>query len=97
MNVFKLFGATFLIVAGVLLLMVISDLIRPCKPVEIVVTPDMVILPEVQSAPITPDIAWEDDINNPDNQPFVLEVAFNEECKVDEVTQAMFNARYLTH
>ena len=95
MNIFKLFASTALIMVGVLLLMVLHDLIRPYRPIVVDLTPDMVILPEIQSAPIMPDVAWEDDINNPDNQPFVLEVAFNEECSVDEVTQYMFNKRYL--
>jgi hypothetical protein len=95
MNALKLLGFSLLIVMGVLLLMVLHDLIHPYKPIDVVITPDMVVLPELQSAPITPQVAWEDDINNPDNQPYVLEVAFNEGCDVDEVTQRMFNARYL--
>lgn len=86
MNALKLFGFTALVMVGVLLLMVISDLVRPYKPIEITIEPDMVILPE---------IAWEDDINNPDNQPYVLEVAFNLGIDVDSVTQAQFNDRYL--
>ena len=34
-------------------------------------------------------------VHHPDNQPFVLEVAFNEGITVDKVTQQMFNERYL--
>jgi len=36
-----------------------------------------------------------DSIHNTDNQPFVLEVAFNEGVTVDKVTQGQFNKRYL--
>jgi len=96
MRILKHFMLTAIIVVGVLLLMVIADCIRPYEPIQVTITPDMVILPEVQSASITPEVAWEDDINNPSNQPFVLEVAFNEGIEVDDVTQAQFNARYIT-
>lgn len=41
------------------------------------------------------DITWEDNIHNPDNQPFVLECAFNLGIHPDSVTQEQFNARYL--
>ena len=34
-------------------------------------------------------------IHNPDNREFVLEVAFNKGIAIDEVTQKMFNERYL--
>lgn len=95
MNVLRLLLATAGIMVGVLLLMVVSDIINP-QTIEVTITPDMVVLPEMQAAPnITPEVAWEDDINNPSNQPFVLEVAFNEGIEVDNVTQAQFNARYL--
>jgi len=41
------------------------------------------------------DIKWEDNINNPDNDEFITEIAFNEKCAPEEVTQSMFNQRYL--
>jgi hypothetical protein len=37
-----------------------------------------------------------DNVNHPDNQPYVLEVAFNERIVPEDVTQAQFNARYGT-
>jgi hypothetical protein len=40
------------------------------------------------------DIKWEDNINNPDNGEFITEIAFNEKCAPQEVTQIMFNQRY---
>jgi hypothetical protein len=39
--------------------------------------------------------AWENSIYNPDNEEFVVEVAFNLEISVDEVTQEQFNDRYI--
>jgi len=36
-----------------------------------------------------------DDIRNPDNAEFVVEVAFNLDIPVDSVTQEQFNERYL--
>jgi hypothetical protein len=39
-------------------------------------------------------VKWEDNINNPDNEEFVVEVAFNEGVEVEQVTQTMFNQRY---
>ena len=41
-------------------------------------------------------VAWEDDIRNPANAPFVEEVAFNLEIEPEKVTQKQFNERYLT-
>lgn len=40
-------------------------------------------------------VKWEDNIHNPENEEFVVEVAFNEGVEVNEVTQQMFNNRYL--
>ena len=37
---------------------------------------------------------WENNINNPNNADFIEEVAFNERCAPQEVTQIMFNQRY---
>jgi hypothetical protein len=37
---------------------------------------------------------WKDSVYNPDNQDFVVEVAFNLGISVDKVTQEQFNARY---
>lgn len=39
-------------------------------------------------------IAWEDNVNNPENHEFVVEVAFNENVEMWEVTQEQFNERY---
>lgn len=39
-------------------------------------------------------IAWEDNVNNPENHAFVVEVAFNEGVEIWEVTQSQFNERY---
>ena len=39
-------------------------------------------------------VKWEDNINNPDNEEFLVEVAFNEGVEVEQVTQTMFNQRY---
>ncbi len=38
---------------------------------------------------------WKDNIHNPDNQPFVVEVAFNLDIPVDSVKQWQFDERYL--
>jgi hypothetical protein len=40
------------------------------------------------------DVKWEDSISNPDNEEFVVEVAFNAGVDAEEVTQEMFNSRY---
>ncbi len=37
---------------------------------------------------------WVDSIENPDNEEFVSEVAFNEGIEFYDVTQKMFNERY---
>tara|TARA_R110002126_G_scaffold278797_1_gene425480 strand:- start:366 stop:527 length:162 start_codon:yes stop_codon:yes gene_type:complete len=37
---------------------------------------------------------WADDIHNPDNEEYIVEVAFNLDIPVDSVTQKQFNARY---
>ena len=39
-------------------------------------------------------VAWEDNINNPENHEFVVEVAFNEGVEIEQVTQAQLNERY---
>lgn len=39
-------------------------------------------------------IKWENNINNPENEEFVVEVAFNEGCTSEQVTQAQFDERY---
>ena len=38
---------------------------------------------------------WDDSIKNPDNEEFVTEVAFHLSIKNSEVTQEMFNKRYI--
>ena len=42
------------------------------------------------------NVSWEDNIYNPENEEFVVEVAFNLDIPVKSVTQAQFNERYLT-
>jgi len=39
------------IVAGVILVAAVADLIRPYQPIEVVIEPDMIILPEIPSEP----------------------------------------------
>lgn len=39
--------------------------------------------------------SYKNSIKNPDNQPYVLECAFNLGIPVDSVTQEQFNERYL--
>ena len=39
-------------------------------------------------------VKWENNINNPENGEFVCEVAFNEGCTAEEVTQEQFDNRY---
>ena len=39
--------------------------------------------------------SWGDSIYNPENEEFVVEVAFNLDITVDEVTQEQFNDRYI--
>ena len=36
-----------------------------------------------------------DDVRHPDNQPFVVEVAFNQDVLFEDVTQLQFNHRYI--
>jgi uncharacterized protein YxeA len=38
---------------------------------------------------------WDDSIKNPDNEEYVTEVAFHLSIKNSEVTQEMFNKRYI--
>lgn len=42
----------------------------------------------------TDEPRWKDSIHNPDNQPYVLECAFNLDIHPDSVTQEQFNKRY---
>jgi len=44
---------------------------------------------------IPPECMQPDTICNPDNQPFVLECAFNNDSAIEDVTQEQFNERYL--
>jgi len=39
-------------------------------------------------------VKWENSIDNPENEEFVVEVAFNEGCTIEQVTQEQFDARY---
>ena len=43
----------------------------------------------------TQNVDWKDDITNPENEEYVIEVAFNLDKDVDQVTQKQFNKRYL--
>lgn len=43
----------------------------------------------------TAGTVWENSIYNPDNVPYVLEVAFNLDIPIKSVTQQRFNERYL--
>ena len=79
-------GVATAMIIMVFTLAVVADIIRPYEPIEVEITPALIIQSEV---------AWEDDINNPDNSEFVIEVAFNNECAPHQVTQDMFNSRYL--
>lgn len=40
------------------------------------------------------DVRYDNSIKNPENDEFVVEVAFNLDIPVEEVTQKQFNARY---
>lgn len=40
------------------------------------------------------DVKWENSIDNPENGEFVCEVAFNEGCTAEQVTQEQFDSRY---
>jgi len=40
-------------------------------------------------------VIWADNIHNPDNEEYVVEVAFNLDIPVDSVTQEQFNQRYI--
>ena len=40
-------------------------------------------------------VNWEDNIYNPENEEFVIEVAFNLDIPIKAVTQTQFNERYL--
>lgn len=82
MRLLRYFFKVTLMVAGVLLLMVISDLVNPPKGIEVTIDPTFVVYPE-------------DDIRNPDNDEFVNEVAFNLDIDRDSVTQEQFNDRYI--
>jgi len=53
-----------------------------------------VLLCACTDQPIT-DCAWEDSIHNPENEEFVVEVAFNLDIDPEDVTQEMFNQRYI--
>lgn len=41
------------------------------------------------------ETTWEDSIHNPENEEFVVEVAFNLDIDPEDVTQEMFNQRYI--
>jgi len=41
------------------------------------------------------NLNWQNSIDNPANEEFVEEVAFNLDIPVEEVTQEQFNERYL--
>ena len=39
-------------------------------------------------------VCWDDNILNSENEEYVVETAFNNNCLVSEVTQEQFNERY---
>ena len=85
-NVLRILIMAASMVISVFVIAVVADVISPYHtPIEVVIEPDMII---------TPELPWVDNINNPDNSEFVVEVAFNAGCMPEQVTQDMFNARY---
>ncbi len=78
----KMLFISLAIVAMLFLSMAINDLINPYTPIEVNITPDLIIYPV-------------DDIRNPNNAPYVAEVAFNLGISPSEVTQEQFNERYI--
>ena len=83
MTLLKYLGRAVLIAVGMLLLIVLRDLLHPYRPIEVKIEPDFIVYPV-------------GDIRNPEEQPFILEVAFNLGIDPSEVTQEQFNDRYLT-
>lgn len=62
---------------------------------EILVVAVIVIAVILSSCTVSSnELAWEDNIANPENREFVVEVAFNLDIDVDSVTQEQFNTRY---
>lgn len=46
MNALRLLGATLLIMAGLFLTAILGDLLFPLDPIEVKITPEMIIYPE---------------------------------------------------
>ena len=62
---------------------------------EILVVAVIVVAFILTSCTVSPnELAWDDNIANPENHDFIVEVAFNLDIHVDSVTQEQFNARY---
>lgn len=80
MRIVEHFMKVFLICAGVLLLMVVSDMLRPRKAIQVKVDPSFVVYPD------SVDDEW--------NREARVETAFNLGIHVDSVTQEQFNERY---
>ena len=55
----------------------------------------IVIVVMVASYVTSPGFDYENSVYNPENREYVEEIAFNKDIKAEEVTQAMFNERYL--
>lgn len=64
----------------------------PKRPEPIIVDDSMITY--IDHGQVWADTTWCDNIINPANQPYVLEVAFNLDIHHDSVTQAQFNERY---
>lgn len=92
-NVLKLFLWTFLIVAGVLLLMVISDLINPHREIEVVIEPDFIVYPELGEAKAKLR-EWDNDSSDWHTEQWENEVAFNLGIDTSEVTEEQVTQRY---
>jgi hypothetical protein len=87
MRLVTYFGTVILIVAGVLFLMVVSDLVRPYQgEAKIRLDPAFVIHPEDEPTVQEPEGYVHND--------YVLETAFNLEIDSSQVTEAQFNERY---
>lgn len=76
------------------LLIIIVIAYTPRRAEPIIIDDSMITI--IDHGQVWVDSTWVDNIVNPDNQPFVLEVAFNLDIPVDSVTQEQFNARYGT-
>lgn len=79
-------------IVGVALIIITLMAFFP-RPKPIVIDDSMITY--IDHSQVWVDTTWCDDISNPANQPYVLEVAFNLDIPYDSVTQEQFNTRYL--